>query len=125
MKRPDQDQLLRALLSGEEADDFREATLRQSVAFLRSRQRRRSLLRMGAVALLPVLLLAGLLERHPVPTRPAGVVSAPAPHSPPRVKIINDDELFALFPNRSMALIGTPGHQQLVFLDHGGASEQP
>ena len=30
---------------------------------------------------------------------------------------INDDELFALFAGRSMALIGKPGEQQLVFLD--------
>jgi hypothetical protein len=40
------------------------------------------------------------------------------------VKIINDEELFALFPNRAMALIGSPGHQQLIFLDHGGAQEK-
>ena len=41
------------------------------------------------------------------------------------VKIITDEELFALFPNRALALIGAPGRQQLVFLDHGAASEQP
>jgi hypothetical protein len=33
------------------------------------------------------------------------------------VKIITDEELFSLFPNRSMVLVGQPGHQQLVFLD--------
>jgi hypothetical protein len=40
-------------------------------------------------------------------------------------EIITDEELFALFPNRALALIGSPGHQQLVFLDHGIASEHP
>ncbi len=34
-----------------------------------------------------------------------------------RVQLINDEELFALFPGRSMALIGPPGAQQFVFLD--------
>jgi len=33
------------------------------------------------------------------------------------VKRISDEDLFSLFPDRSMALIGQPGHQQLVFLD--------
>jgi hypothetical protein len=33
------------------------------------------------------------------------------------VKLINDDELLALFPDRPVALIGKPGQQQLVFLD--------
>jgi hypothetical protein len=33
------------------------------------------------------------------------------------IKVISDEELFALFPRRSLALIGSPGHQKLVFLD--------
>jgi hypothetical protein len=33
------------------------------------------------------------------------------------VRVISDEELFALFPGRSLALVGPPGHQQLVFLD--------
>jgi hypothetical protein len=49
---------------------------------------------------------------------------APPPDAA-KVKIITDEELFALFPNRALALIGSPGHQQLVFLDHGVASDQP
>jgi hypothetical protein len=34
-----------------------------------------------------------------------------------KVEYITADQLFALFPNRPMALIGKPGHQQLIFLD--------
>jgi hypothetical protein len=34
------------------------------------------------------------------------------------IKLITDEELFALFPGRSVALIGKPGHQQLVFLNN-------
>jgi hypothetical protein len=43
------------------------------------------------------------------------VVSTRAGFSP--VKLITDDELLALFPDRPVALIGKPGQQQLVFLD--------
>jgi DNA-binding XRE family transcriptional regulator len=32
-------------------------------------------------------------------------------------KMLSDEELFALFPGRSLALVGKPGYQQLVFLD--------
>jgi hypothetical protein len=42
---------------------------------------------------------------------------APAEVQTPMVQIINDDQLFALFPGRPMALVGTPGHQHLVFFD--------
>lgn len=37
--------------------------------------------------------------------------------APSEVQTITDEELFALFPNRAMALFGPPGRQQLVFLD--------
>ena len=33
------------------------------------------------------------------------------------VKMLSDEELFALFPGRSLALLGNPGQQELVFLD--------
>jgi hypothetical protein len=34
------------------------------------------------------------------------------------VRFISDDELLSLFPGRPVALIGAPGQQQFVFLDH-------
>lgn len=46
--------------------------------------------------------------RATVPTPPADGRDA---------KFITDEELFALFPNRPLALVGKPGQQQLVFLD--------
>lgn len=39
-----------------------------------------------------------------------------------KIRFINDEELFALFPDRPMALIGEPGQQQLVFLDNRPAN---
>ena len=49
------------------------------------------------------------------------IASQPKTPLTPAVKTITDDELFALFPGRSMALIGKPGHQELVFLDSPAA----
>ena len=51
----------------------------------------------------------------------AVVTASAAQTETAKVKIITDEELFALFPNRAMALIGPPGRQQLIFLDHGDA----
>ena len=48
---------------------------------------------------------------------PQQSIVATAPPEESGVKMISDEELFALFPGRSLALIGKPGHQQLVFLD--------
>jgi hypothetical protein len=46
-----------------------------------------------------------------------GVLKQAEARAPSEVQTITDEELFALFPNRAMALIGPPGRQQLVFLD--------
>jgi hypothetical protein len=116
MKRSDQDRLLREILEEGEAADFRAASLARGVDFLRRRKRRNGIAQACSVCVLAL---------HLAP-RPAGprlaVVTAPVTQADTsKVKIINDEELFALFPNRPMALIGPPGRQQLIFLDHGEA----
>jgi hypothetical protein len=40
-----------------------------------------------------------------------------------KVEYITTEQLFALFPNRPMALVGKPGHQQLIFLDDHPANK--
>jgi len=40
-----------------------------------------------------------------------------------KTKFISDEELFSLFPGKSIALIGKPGEQQLVFLQSADSSE--
>jgi hypothetical protein len=124
MKRSDQDRLLREILEEGEAADFRAASLARGVDFLRRRKRRNGIAQACSVCVLAGLLIFGL-ALHLAP-RPAGprlaVVTAPVTQADTsKVKIINDEELFALFPNRAMALIGPPGRQQLIFLDHGEA----
>jgi hypothetical protein len=54
----------------------------------------------------------------PSEVRTGEVAAVTAPE--PGVKIINDEELFALFPGRAVALIGKPGHRQFVLLDSRG-----
>jgi peptidoglycan/LPS O-acetylase OafA/YrhL len=128
MKRHEQDRLLREILDDGDAANLRAASLARGLAFLQRRQRRRRLAQAGAVSLLLGLLILGLLVHPasgPSPAPPVVRVAMAPPPDAAKVKIITDEELFALFPNRALALIGSPGHQQLVFLDHGVASDQP
>jgi hypothetical protein len=134
MKRPDQDKILRELLTGDEVSDFRKASLAGGLASLRRRRRVRSVVRFGAVMALALLATVAIVHRekhkqsvqqmafvNPMPTSSIRSAASPAPAAEGGVKVISDEELFALFPGRSMALIGTPGQQQLVFLDGGAA----
>lgn len=127
MKTPaDLDRLLDDVLVPEAADSFREATLRTTLAAIQRRQRRRRLARKAALIALPVVLAGGLWWLQPTErTEPqqARVVTQPTATGPAQVipgtdiRLISDEELFALFPDRPLALIGPKGNQQLVFLD--------
>ena len=124
MNPPDPENLLNDILTGDDHAEFRRRSLEHGIAALRQRMRRRRILQAGALAALPCLLalavLPGILRHRPAPQTVIATHTAPtrpAAELPP-VKTINDEQLFALFPGRAMALIGTPGNQQLVFLDH-------
>ena len=122
MNNSEKDQLLREIL---EPSDFRQASLECGLASIRQRRCRRRTVRACALASLLILMTLGILfkwasasspRRHPAsgPT----MVTVPAPRvERAEIKFITDEELFALFPNRPLALIGKPGQQQLVFLD--------
>ena len=129
MKRSEEDRLLQEMLAGEELADFRQSSLEEGLVKIRRQRRHRRAVRIGAVASLPCLLaLTIVLSRTTDRQRilPPQVAALPAPPSPKAdVKFITDEDLFALFPNRSMALIGKPGQQQLVFLDRRASSRQP
>ena|SRR5580704_9356030 len=128
MKRRVQDELLKELLSGEEVSDFRQASLAGGLAAIRRQRHRRQAMRMGVIMLLPLLAVLGVLicQRSGPKTRHMASVKPPAAASETKaetagVKIISDEELFALYPGRAMALVGKPGEQKLVFLDGGPA----
>jgi len=122
MKRSDQDRLLRELLGDDALERVREATLAQGVATLRRRRRTRALVAGAGASLVLALSLAVVIyrgrERERVDGEPlAHARSHPLAQTSSSVKILTDDQLLALFPDRPVALIGAPGDQRLVFLD--------
>jgi len=130
MKPPEQDQLLKDVLGGEEPSDLRAASLEQALGMLRRRRRHR-LVTATALLALTFATAGGLLLKRvqPAPDRPvASNLSRPQAATPqaanlPPIKFISDDELLALFPNRSVGLIGSHGHQTLEFFDEADAQE--
>jgi hypothetical protein len=133
MKRCDQDRLLSNLLAGDEVSAFRQSSLEQGLALLRRRRRHRRVARWCLLACLPLAFAGGVfLAWPPMPeVRPVSVAQSPvaglaaaAPKAKP-LKFITDEQLLALFPGRPIALVGRPGHQQLLFLDQPAANPEP
>jgi hypothetical protein len=137
MNRTDQERLVNAVLTGDEVGDLRANSLARGLKELR-RQRHRRTLGLAALACLPVaLVLALALEEsrrdrylpHVRQIIVAQTGSAPSNgltterrgsgvgSTQLTTRVITDDELFALFPGRALALVGPPGSQQLIFLD--------
>jgi hypothetical protein len=124
MKNTDENPLLKEILADEPLAALRHASLDQGLGAMRRARRFRRMARSGTVALLPVLVIMVLRLNKPtleianppsIPGSQASVAAAPSIES--GVRMITDEELFALFPGRSLALVGKPGHQRLVFLD--------
>jgi hypothetical protein len=122
MNPNDREDLLNDILTSETEADFRRQSLERGIAALRQRTRRRRVVQVSALAaiscLLALALLPGALRHRPI-SQPviAAHSTPPVAVQKPAVKTISDEQLFALFPDRAMALIGAPGNQQLVFLD--------
>jgi 4-amino-4-deoxy-L-arabinose transferase-like glycosyltransferase len=129
----DPDPLLKELLAGDELASFRQTSLEQGLNALRRQQRRRRAGRGGALLLLPLLFAFAVLwhrspatsNRQIASTNPMTAVIPTPPAVGRDPKFITDEELFALFPNRPLALVGKPGRQQLVFLDQPAKNRQP
>jgi hypothetical protein len=121
MKRADQDRLLDGILGDESLAQLRHISLAGMLEAARARRRRRVVVStVGALAVLFSLLVVATRRSEKIPS--VEPVSAPAAA---RVKFIDDAQLLALFPDRSVALIGPPGNQKLLFLDevNGAAPE--
>jgi hypothetical protein len=133
MKLPEQDRLLKEILAGDELTNFRQASLEQGLNVMRQQQRRRRVVRICVLVTVPLLFGVVLLSRRAPEASKRQIVSAnpptaaiPGPQARSGdIKFITDEELFALFPNRPLALVGKPGQQQLVFLDQPAKSRQP
>jgi len=131
MKTSRWDPLLNDLLTGAEAASCRASSLELMLESGRRCQRDRRVRRVAAWAVVSgAAALAIFLSRSPaMDTRlaasatssvPAELVGAPwveeAAGGKAPVRFISDEELLDLFPGRSVALVGAPGRQQLVFL---------
>jgi hypothetical protein len=146
MNRLDRNFLLEDVFADDGCSPVISESLKVGLRAIQRRRRARLILRIGGMIILPVLLAAAfvLLEREHGKARAGlnlnlaqgggagvgqGVIGGPGRERPERAvagitKMITDDELFCLFPGRSMALIGTPGSQQLVFLDRNRQSDK-
>jgi hypothetical protein len=120
MTDQEKNQLLESILSDDELDRLRQTSLQRGLREMRAR-RRRALAARAGLMILPVLLVA-LMILYPRFHSARQAIAPPAmafsakPES--KVEYITTDQLFALFPNRPLALVGKPGHQQLIFLDN-------
>jgi hypothetical protein len=113
-----ENRLLQELLSDDELTALRQSSLARGLGALRQRQRRRRQLWVAAALTPLVVLLASWHFRSMPPRAAVALIAAPPPPAEiGKVKYIDQQELFALFPNRPIALIGPPGHQQFVLLD--------
>jgi hypothetical protein len=125
MTHRDQNQLLREILSGNEVLDFRRASLDKGLIMIQTQRKRRKMARALALTCLALLFPTAflLIERsswhQPQETalRSPQIGTVVRPHHNLEMKYISDEELFKLFPGRSIALIGKPGEQELIFLD--------
>jgi hypothetical protein len=125
MNRREQDRLFAELIGGENLPELRGRTLQAGLRAMRGRKRRRRAAQ--AAIFCSIALIAGwLVFWMPSYTQNKikNMASAPASHQQPvqqpatgDIKFISDDELLDLFPNRAVALIGKPGHQELIFLE--------
>jgi hypothetical protein len=123
MKNFDENPLLKEILTDENLSALRQASLKQGLNAIRRQRRMRRAMHAGMFALIPTLLIFTLRKpmsssvsrtsNPPVQETTAAAI-APAESG---IKVISDEELFALFPGHSLALIGKPGQQELVVLD--------
>jgi len=122
MKLPDDNPLLNEILADEKLADARRAALEDGIRLIRRDRRQRQFTQLGALVAVMVAIAAIYFARRPTRGTVASVqpktVAGMAKHDTAKpVKTITDEELFALFPGRAIALIGKPGHQDFVLLD--------
>jgi hypothetical protein len=118
MNSTDRTKLLRETLSDDSLAALRTDSLRGGLEVLRARRRRRRLAvavaGAAAVALFFGLSLPGRRQERTTNVAP---ISAGHRARLPPIEVITDEELLALFPTQTIALVGTPGRQELLFLD--------
>lgn len=134
------EKFLDEILNSPKVGDLRLASLEAGLGAMRGKRRRRNVARYSAGVVTAMLAVAGVLhfcQRGDSPgtheangakiaIREGGATPAQGEAAPaPGVKIIDADQLLSLFPDRPVALVGSPGKQRLIFLDEQGTTGQP
>ncbi len=123
MKESEPDLLLDEILASEELEDLRRSTLKHGLAAVRRTRRTRKAALVGVAGFALIASAVLLVFERPVRLLVRGGQHSPSVAQvtvpPPRTQTeaferIGDKELLALFPNQSVALIGAPGHRQLL-----------
>jgi hypothetical protein len=107
------------------ADDFRERTLQRALAQVRRVRKRRRVLRAGIMLTTPLCLVFGtwwsLRSTDSAPPVHRAIFSEPKERMETvpgtAIRVLSDEELFALLGNRPIAVIGQSSEQRLVLLD--------
>jgi hypothetical protein len=123
MNSRETDRILKEILATGTTDRLRSASLEQGLTLMRRRRQVQTIVRACAVACLLLAPIAILMTRNfPRTVAPAVVSSSPAqPGSPPQLERITDEELLALFPGQTIALVGSPGDQRLMVAGPGAS----
>lgn len=128
---PEHDELLTAVLSDSTDNELRAKSLDRTLAAVRQRRRRRHVLRGAGGIVMAGIMAAVLWHRHAPDARPVATIhsqpSEVAPTAPTvpgtNIRLVSDEELLAMFPDRPVALVGPPGNRQFVFLDEKRTSQ--
>jgi hypothetical protein len=128
--KPDHDDLLADTLSA--TDDARAVSLERTLAYTRRVRRTRVAIR--AVACVAVFVAAismvwqqtapanlGHERRGPIASHEPVVRTVPGT----TIRVLTDEELLAMFPNRPIALIGPADARQFVLLDEPNPAPDP
>ena len=118
---PKEKRLLAELLADE---DLREASLRGGLIAIRRKRVQQRSIRIAAA--LSAIVLFILVSRNSERTSTDGKQQHAALQSPsatPKVipgttvRVLNDQDLLDLFPDRAVALVGPPGKQRLILFE--------
>lgn len=122
--KPDQDELLHEVFSEVVPPSFRDASLECALASIRRQRTGRRVLRATLAIAVVVAVGARFGSAHRNPNNspgPNAIASAPPPPARTvpgtKIRLVGDDELLAMFPDRPVALVGPPEHRHFVFLD--------
>ena len=121
---PDHDELLHDVFSEVASPAIRAASLERALRAVRRQRTGRRVLRVGLALAVVVIAAAWFWRTQRTPIGSPGKGELASAPSPPiqtvpgtNIRLVSDDELLAMFPDRPVALLGPPDNRQFVFLD--------